>query len=433
MINIKNIEIIGGGTISHVRNHLALTAPAYGSTARTIFSMIHKKINNSQSIHSMEYDIFIYLTKMANLGKGNLETNEDIDKLLTKLLVNPLTKIIFFNPALIDYNGSIATEGPSGYEWNDSIPTISGKYENRLQTSIGQQKMILQPTPKLVAKIRKERKDIFLVAFKTTCGATEDEQFLAGLNLLKTTSCNLVLANDTKTRINMIITPEQARYSVTSDRDKAIFDLVEMTMARSKLHFTRSTVVEGQPVPWSNSNIPEALRRVVDHCIAKGAYKPFNGATVGHFAVKLDDKTFLTSRRKTDFNNLKDIGLVKVESTGPDSVIAYGSKPSVGGMSQRIIFSDHPGSDCIVHFHLRCKPGINLSVRPQKMLECGSMECGKNTSEGLMEVVPGIKCVYLDNHGPNIIFNRSIDPQRVIEFIDYHFDFSKSTDQVNRL
>jgi hypothetical protein len=29
----KTVEIIGGGTISHIRNHLALAAPAYGTTA----------------------------------------------------------------------------------------------------------------------------------------------------------------------------------------------------------------------------------------------------------------------------------------------------------------------------------------------------------------------------------------------------------------
>lgn len=427
MFNKDSIEIIGGGTISHVRNHLALIAPAYGKTAHAINNILLSMHFNSF------YNINMHLTKMANQGKGKLETNEDVAILLNKLLDDHNTKIIFFNPALVDYNGSITTEGAVGYEWANDLPTQSGKYEERLQTSKGPQTMILQPTPKLVSKIRKERKDIFLVAFKTTCGATEDEQFLAGLNLLKTASCNLVLANDTKTRINMIITPEQARYSVTQNRELAILELVTMTMARSQLHFTRSTVVEGLPVPWSNSTVPETLRRVVDHCITKGAYKPFNGATVGHFAVKVDDKTFLTSRRKTDFNNLKKIGLVKVESNGTDSVIAYGSKPSVGGMSQRIIFSEHPESDCIVHFHCPPKFGIQVPTKEQKLLECGSHECGKNTSNGLKEIIPGIKCVYLDNHGPNIVFNRNVDPQRVIEFIDYHFDLSKSTDQVNRL
>ena len=33
---MKTIHIIGGGTITHVRNHLALATPAYGSTAKKI-------------------------------------------------------------------------------------------------------------------------------------------------------------------------------------------------------------------------------------------------------------------------------------------------------------------------------------------------------------------------------------------------------------
>jgi hypothetical protein len=292
--------------------------------------------------------------------------------------------------------------------------------------------MLLTPAKKILGKIRKERKDIFLVAFKTTCGASEDVQFLTGLNLLKTNSCNLVLANDTKTRLNMIITPEQARYSVTTDRQAVLEELVTMTLARSELTFTRSTVVEGEPISWNSHLIPPSLRLVVNHCIKAGAYKPFNGSAVGHFAVRLNKSDFITSKRKSNFNNLDETGMVLCRAEDDNSVIAYGSKPSVGGQSQRIVFKDHPDTDCIVHFHCPPKPGAEVSVRQQKLFECGSHECGKNTSQGLREDEPGIKCVYLDNHGPNIVFNRKMDHQKVIDFIDRNFDLSKSTDQVDR-
>ncbi len=88
--------------------------------------------------------------------------------------------------------------------------------------------------------------------------------------------------------------------------------------------------------------------------------------------------------------------------------------------------------DCIVHFHCPPKPTAKLSVRSQEAHECGSHECGKNTSAGLKEEETGIKCVYLDNHGPNIVFNRDIDPARVIKFIEDNFDLTKSTDGVDR-
>jgi hypothetical protein len=412
---MKYIEILGGGTVFHVRNHLALTAPAYGSTARQLFPLVNELKGN-------DYWTNLHLTKMAGGGSSNPETNEDISKLVDELIANPDTRIIFFNVALVDYQGSVL-EGKMER-------TASGKYEERLKTSDGNRLLDLVPSPKLISKIREERKDIFLVGFKTTCGASEDEQFLTGLHLLKSSSCNLVLANDTKTRTNMIITPEQARYSVTTDRDKVLRELVKMTLSRASGHFTRSKVVTGRGVPWTHELVPASLRTVVDHCIQAGAYKPFNGSTVGHFAVKLDEKKFLTSMRKSNFNQLEELALV--HAVGNDEVWSQGGKPSVGGQSQRIVFSEHPDVDCIVHFHCPPKFPTELSVRSQAEHECGSHECGRNTSKGLREEVPGIKCVYLDNHGPNIVFNRSMDPNKVIEFIDKNFDLSKSTDGVDR-
>ena len=77
----KNIEIIGGGTVYHVRNHLALTAPAYGKTAKQLYDYC--------STYD-EYKVNLHLTKMA--GGSTLETNEDVSNLLDGLIANPETK-----------------------------------------------------------------------------------------------------------------------------------------------------------------------------------------------------------------------------------------------------------------------------------------------------------------------------------------------------
>lgn len=403
-----NINILGGGTISYIRNHLALSAPSYGTTA--------KYLNNKLNSLNTKYNVILNLTKMAS-QESSLETNEDVSNLIDNLLLNDKTKIIFFNSAIVDFSGEIG-----------NLP--SGKYQDRLRTSEGLKKIKISPTDKIISKIRKTRKDIFLVAFKTTCGATEDEQFIAGLSLLKNNSCNLVVANDTKTRKNMIITPEQSRYCVSTDRNYMLDTLIDMTLARANGKFTRSTVIDGKSVDWNSEAIPNSLREVVNYCINKNAYKPFNNTTVGHFAVKVDDKTFLTSKRKSNFNNLNEVGLVKVEALDSEKVIAHGAKPSVGGQSQRIIFKNHPEKDCIVHFHCKLKTN-NIPIASQFYNECGSHQCGENTSNNLKEVVPGIKCVYLDNHGPNIVFNKNIDPNKVIDFIDKNFDLSKSTSELN--
>src|SRR5262249_17873948 len=265
---------------------------------------------------------------------------EDVARLVDSLARDPSTRMLFMPVALCDFSGAVLEAG---------APTPSGKAESRLKTERGAQTLLLSPAPKVISRVRRERKDIFLVGFKTTAGASEAEQFAAALALLKKSSCNLVLANDLHTRSNMIVTPEEACYNVTRDRDSALENLVEMALQRADLTFTRSTVVPGEAVPWKSDLVPAALRKVVDHCIARGAYKAFLGATVGHFAVKIGEGKFLTSRRKTDFNRLAETGMVLVETRGDHEVIAHGSRPSVGGQSQRIIFAEHPGLDCIVH------------------------------------------------------------------------------------
>jgi hypothetical protein len=412
---MKNVYILGGGTVNHVRNHLALCAPAFGGTARKLNELMLDSLQFLENGEAADYKVLMNLTKMAN-HHSDMITNDDVSKFVDYIIADKKAKIVFFNVALCDYTGKME---------NSAIE--SGKHAKRLRTAEGPQFMKITPAEKLISRIRKERKDIFLVAFKTTTGADEGEQYLAGLNLLKANSVNLVLANDTLNRRNMIIVPEESRYEVTTDRDKVLQTLVDMTIARSRLHFTRSTVVPGDAVSWNSDSVPENLRTVVNHCISKGAYKPFRGSTAGHFAVKLNDTQFLTSKRKVNYNNLDKVGMVLVESTGRDNVVAHGAKPSVGGMSQRIIFEQHKGYDCIVHFHCPPLPEAKVSTRTQQWLECGSHECGANTSEGLKQVDEGIKVVNLDNHGPNIVFRKDVPAERVIAFIERTFDLSAKT------
>lgn len=247
-----------------------------------------------------------------------------------------------------------------------------------------------------------------------------------------------------------------------------------------------------KPVPWSSDLVPATLRSVVDHLIAQGAYKPFQGATVGHFACKLPKQrcescawqytvgfpgktpicgmcggtgyvkgdTFLTSQRKTNFNDLAKLGLVMVRTDGPDSVLAYGAKPSVGGQSQRILFGDHPEYDCVVHAHVPlkrrcvcehvveehdsqtetcakcdCREWVwqwpAIPTVSQREFECGSHQCGKNTSNGMKEfTLPSghkIMAVFLAEHGPNILFHHSAPANEICDFIDANFDLSKKT------
>lgn len=418
-MKIKNIHIFGGGTVSHVANHFAVCAPAYGSTAKQLQHIMQcdARFDN--------FNIHLELTKMAG---GNLETNEDVANRIEQLKADSRTKIIFFNCALVDWKIN------HGHYFNEYPIRINefGKYVRRLETkNTSLVELNMSPSEKIIPTIRTGRKDIFLVGFKTTCGATRQEMYEKGLHLCKSGSVNLVLVNDTKTHVNFIVTPEEATYGDFDNRHDTLVELIDIAWHRSHLTFTQSTVVDGKSVDWNSELVPHSLRTIVNYCIGKGAYKPIPEKkwTAGHFAHKLSDTEFLSSIRKSNLNELNKIGLVYVKTDGPDTVVAYGAKPSVGGQSQRIVFNDHVGYDCIVHFHSELKKNHsdNIPVVSQREVECGSHQCGKNTSNGLKEFYGGIKAVMLNNHGPNIVFNKNIDPQLVIDFIERNWDLNTKT------
>jgi hypothetical protein len=411
---MQKFYVIGGGTFVDVAPHLSLCAQAFGGTARRLYRHFQEVLTRG------DQEVHLVLTKMASqsrvdnsllysAGLSELRTNNDLQKLIDYLVTDPQTKGIVMPVAVCDFVGTI--DGHKGERLSSQTEHI----------------MTLTPTEKLVGRIRRERKDIFAVGFKATAGDSPATMYAKGLALMKRSSLNLVIANDMVSLHGMVITPEQARYHEGDDREATLRGLVEMTATRSQLHFTRSTVVEGSPVSWNSAEVPESLRAVVNHCIKRGAYKPFLGKTVGHFAACGSDNTILTSRRSTNFHELDQVGLVRIESCGDDQVVAYGSKPSVGGQSQRIIFREHPDVDCIVHFHCPTKDGSKVPVREQRPYECGSHECGQNTSDGLGEFGQ-VKAVMLDQHGPNVVFHHSVDPNLVIDFIERNFELSGRTD-----
>jgi hypothetical protein len=400
------IHIIGGGTVVFVRNHFAISAPAYGETARQLATLIPGST--------------LHLTRMAD-GNSRIETNDHLAALIDTLVADPATRVIIMNAAVADWSPVQLLQGA-----NVLVPEW-GKYAPRLKTEASGITLGLEPSTKILSRVRKERKDIFLVGTKATTGAPPQQQYIAALKLLKSNSANLVLSNDTVTKRNIVVTPEEAWYGDGSRAD-ALDWLVKILLSRSTNTFTRSTVLQGSRVAWQDSGVPSSLRAVVDHLVAAGAYKPFRGKTAGHFAVKVSEDTFLTSARKTDYNtDLYENGLIKVVSSGPDNVIAYGARPSVGGQSQRIIFREHPGFDCIAHAHVPLLVPGSVNTVPQWLRECGSHQCGAATSAGLREVAPGIKAVYLENHGPNVVFRRDVNPAHVIRYFTDHFDLSQKT------
>ncbi len=401
---MRTHHVFGGGTFFHVRPHFSLCAPAFGQTARRLHELLSEATPGDACT--------LHLTRMAG-GDATLETNDDVARRVAAIVDDPASKIVVMNAALCDFEGRVADGA-------------SGKDQPRLRSDAGPHSMTLTPARKVLATIRAVRKDLFVVGFKATAGATPEAQYDAGLSLLKRSHANLVLANDVRTGHHMVIAPELARYHEGTDRDAALRGLVEMAVARSRLSFTPTTLVPGDLVPWDSVEVPASLRAVVDHCVARGAYQPFRGVTVGHFAYRSGTTELTSSRRKRNFNLDGERDLVRVEF-GDDAVIAHGAKPSAGTRSQWEVLSAFPDFDCIVHVHCRAKPGSAVPVRPQREVECGSHQCGRNTRDG-MRRFGDLAAVMLDRHGPNVLFHRSIDPARVIAFMEASFDLTRRSD-----
>lgn len=188
------IHIFGGGTVQHVRNHFALCAPAYGTFARKLADKLRKPGLLNRLLDWLTKDevrVQLHLTRMAD-HNSTMETNQDVADRVRLVLADPSTKVIVFNVALCDYEGSIGSE-------------TSGKYATRLSSREGQQAVQLAPADKVLPLIRAARPDVLIVGFKTTAGDSRDSQLNKAYRQIAETGVDLVWVNDTVTRENFIV------------------------------------------------------------------------------------------------------------------------------------------------------------------------------------------------------------------------------------
>lgn len=193
---MSRVHIYGGGTFYHVRSHLSLCTPAFGSTAKRLRQLL-----------LLESEL--HLTKMAD-PTSNLVTNDDVFNHLDKVLDDPFVKCVILNAALCDYEGTIGE-------------VESGKYASRLESREGVQNMVLTPAPKIISHIKEKRPDICVVGFKTTSNEANDSVIHYKA---KRMNVDLVLANDVVLRKNFIWTKES--FNSYNDRDDALQTLATM-------------------------------------------------------------------------------------------------------------------------------------------------------------------------------------------------------------
>lgn len=204
----KSIVILGGGTFNYVRNHLAIAAPAFGTTARLLKQLLPK----SQLI----------LTKMADYH-SKIESNQDVSNCIAELLQNKDIAAIVMNIAVCDYTGKVG-----------ELP--SGKYAKRLSSRAGVQSMQLTPSEKVIREIKQKRPDIILVGFKTTANESTEIQIAKAQQMQKESDCDLVLANDVGSRQNLLLARGTCIMN-SQNREKVIGELAKQI----------KTLVEAQP------------------------------------------------------------------------------------------------------------------------------------------------------------------------------------------
>ncbi len=208
---MKGIHIIGGGTVFHVRPHLAISAVAYGSTAKQIAQECDSLFDNQQ------FKINLHLTKMASGGKSEIETSEDVKVLIENICFDPDSDVIFLPVALCDFNAHVIE--------HDEL-TNSGKNQPRLKSRDGDIKMLLTKSDKLISSIKLQRPDIFVVGFKTASNVPRQETLELSQHLLKESNCDFVLGNDIFQRLNVIVGRNGYKSNFYTNRNLAIKHLV---------------------------------------------------------------------------------------------------------------------------------------------------------------------------------------------------------------
>lgn len=203
------IHIFGGGTVNYVRNHFALCAPAFGTTARQLAELLRAR-NIAYTLH---------LTRMAD-SASKLETNDDVERRIDLVLQDPDTSAIVVNVALCDFQGQI-----------DDVE--SGKYAQRLQTRSGELNMHLIPAKKILAKIKATRPDVVLVGFKTTANEPAQVQIEKMQRQIAETQADIVFGNDTVTRNNIIIAHNHI-IAASANRQDMLVSLINSIISSKK-------------------------------------------------------------------------------------------------------------------------------------------------------------------------------------------------------
>ncbi|KAB8145557.1 hypothetical protein F8S13_00255 [Chloroflexia bacterium SDU3-3] len=216
------IAVITGGTLAHIRPHLALCAPAYGQVG----SVIAARLRAAPALAGWE----IHRIPMRMAGRpgpatrrmlaalgcpASPETNADVAALLRGLLAAPHTRAVVMAAAICDFEPEdLVVRGEDDAEEQSAA---FGKSAPRLHHARSAT-IALRPSEKLLTMVKAMRPDVALVSFKTTAGQSVEEMAARASQSLRASGSDVVLANDLHTRRNLLVYADGSRQIAPSRR-----------------------------------------------------------------------------------------------------------------------------------------------------------------------------------------------------------------------
>ncbi len=227
---MKTIYIITGGTMVHVTPHFSLCAPAYGQVGAEIYERLSALAAAATPPSSCQ--VHLIKTRMAGrnhpetiahlaaLGAPTSpETNHDLGNLVDALLRSPDTSGLIMAAAICDFQPEeLTATGEEGF-----VTMLHfGKDQERLH-HVESLMLKLQPSEKIIDRVKKVRPEMRLVTFKTTAGMGEEALFRQARYNLQRSQSDMVFANDIQHHLNLVVTAQGERLR-GADR-KATIDL----------------------------------------------------------------------------------------------------------------------------------------------------------------------------------------------------------------
>jgi len=189
----KKLIIISGGTMSDIRPHLSLCAPAFG----TVGKQIKKRCDANTRLFN-GIDVHLELTKMA--GGKLLNTVDNVRGYVRSMLKDEEVIGIVMAAAICDFKAERIEGLP-----HDGIGRDKSRIKTKRHDGNDQHMYVfMSPEEKIISEVKKIRPDIVLVGFKTVSDVSSQELLDATKKAKLDTGADIVIGNDIAKRMNAV-------------------------------------------------------------------------------------------------------------------------------------------------------------------------------------------------------------------------------------